>query len=122
MKIKIGDTVKVTAGKDKGKSGEVAKVFPKKAKVLVKGVNIYKRHMKPRDGVEGGVFPVERPLPVSSVAMIDPVTKEVTRVGYKVLENGKKVRISKKSGAELDGAKAADKKVSKTKKNTKKSK
>jgi len=119
MKLKTGDSVKVIAGKDKGKTGEISQTLPKSQKVVVKGVNIYKKHIKPRDGIEGGIFPLERPLPVSSVALLDPVSKKPTRVGYKVLENGKKVRFAKDSGSELDKApkntKPKKKKSTKTK-------
>lgn len=111
MKIKTGDTVLVTAGKDKGKTGEVMKVDLAKHKVLVKGVNMFKRHLKPRDGIEGGILSLERALNVSNVALIDPTTKKPTRVGYKILESGKKVRIAKGSGVELDTAKKDQKKA-----------
>lgn len=116
MKLKIGDNVKIMAGKDKGKTGEISKILSDRNKVVVKGVNIAKRHLKSREGIEGGIYPVEKPVPTSSVALIDPVTKEPTRVGYKVLANGKKVRIAKKSGSEIDKpvkAKAETKKTSK---------
>lgn len=115
MKFKVGDNVLVTAGKDKGKSGEIAKVYQDQQKVMVKGLNLYKRHVKPREGVEGGIISLERPLPVSNVTLIDPVTQKPTRIGYLVLDSGKKVRIAKNSKTELD--KPA--KVAKTKKSSK---
>lgn len=121
MKFKVGDQVIVTGGKDKGKTSEISKVFADKHKVTVKGVNLYKRHLKPREGFEGGIMSLERPLPVANVAIIDPVTKKPTRIGYQILDSGKKVRIAKASGTELDKSKkpsAATKKT--TKKTTKK--
>lgn len=116
MKFKVGDQVIVTQGKDKGKTGEITKVYPKAEKVTVKGANIYKRHIKSRDGIQGGIMPIERPLHTSSVAIIDPKTNKPTRIGYLVKPDGKKVRIAKSSGTELTG-KA---KTTKTKKSTKK--
>lgn len=107
MKIKKGDTIIVITGKDKGKTGEVSKVFPKKNRVLIQGINVYKRHLKSRDGIEGGIYPVERPLDVSKVMLLDPETQKPTRVSYKIADNGKKVRVAAKSGKEL----VADKKV-----------
>ena len=120
MKIKVGDNVKITAGKDKGKIGEVSKTIPAKSRVIVKGMNVVKRHLKSREGIEGGIYPLEKSLPVSSVALIDPVTNEPTKVGYKVLANGKKIRIAKKSGTEIDNA--AKTKTKKTSKKTTKKK
>jgi large subunit ribosomal protein L24 len=117
MKIRKGDTVIVISGKDKGKTGEVTRVFPKKDRVLVQGINVFKRHLKSRDGVEGGIYPVERPMDVSKVMMLDPKTQKPTRVTYKVSSEGKKVRIAVKSGNEL----TTDKKV-KSEKPAKKSK
>lgn len=102
MKLHIGDQVIITAGKDKGKTGEITKLLPKKNKLVVKGVNVYKRHVKSREGIEGGIVSLERPLPVSNVALLDPKTKQPTRVGYQILDSGKKVRIAKKSGTTLD--------------------
>lgn len=118
MKLKTGDTVKIMAGKDKGKSGEITKILPIQQKVVVKGINVSKRHVKPREGIEGGIFPIDKPLPISSVALVDPTTKKPTRVGYKLLPNGKKVRVAKVSGAELDKPK---KTTTDTKNKTKKS-
>ena len=99
MKIKKGDTVKVLSGNDKGKTGEVLEVIPKTQKVIVKGVNIRKKHVKPRkQGEEGGIIPVECAINSSKVNIVCPKCGKATRVGYKV-ENGKKVRICKKCGA-----------------------
>lgn len=96
MKIKIGDKVKVISGKDRGRSGKVTKVLPKEDKVIVENINIHKRH---EEGA-GGVIEVEMPIHVSNVQLIDPEKGEVTRVGY-IFEDGKKVRVTKKSGTKL---------------------
>ena len=101
MKIKKGDTVQVLAGNDKGKTGEVLEVMPKDAKIVVKGVNVRKKHIKPRkQGEEGGIIPVECAINSSKVNVVCPKCKKTTRIGYKV-ENDKKVRICKKCGAEI---------------------
>ncbi|MCM3715674.1 MULTISPECIES: 50S ribosomal protein L24 [Halalkalibacter] len=102
MHVKKGDTVKVISGKDKGKQGVILEAFPKKNRVLVEGVNIVKKHAKPsQDNPQGGILNQEAPIHSSNVMPIDPKSGEPTRVGYKV-ENGKKVRIAKKSGEALD--------------------
>jgi large subunit ribosomal protein L24 len=103
MHVKAGDTVKVIAGKDKGKTGRILKAFPKQQRVLVEGVNLVKKHTKPSQAnPQGGIIQQEAPIHVSNVMPLDPKTGEPTRVGYKVLPNGKKVRIAKKSGEPLD--------------------
>ncbi len=102
MHVKKGDTVKVISGKDKGKQGVVLEAYPKKNRVLVEGVNIVKKHAKPsQDNPQGGILNQEAAIHASNVMPIDPKSGEPTRVGYKV-ENGKKVRIAKKSGEALD--------------------
>ncbi|MFC5559503.1 50S ribosomal protein L24 [Ureibacillus thermophilus] len=102
MHVKKGDKVKVITGKDKGKEGIVLAAFPKKNRVIVEGVNIVKKHMKPNQlNPQGGIVSQEAPIHVSNVMLIDPKTGEPTRVGYKI-ENGKKVRVAKKSGAVID--------------------
>lgn len=102
MHVKKGDKVKVITGKDKGKTGIVLAVFPKKNRVIVEGVNIVKKHAKPsQDNPQGGILDIEAPIHASNVMPLDPKTGEPTRVGYKI-ENGKKVRYAKKSGAVLD--------------------
>lgn len=102
MKIKVGDKVRVLSGNDKGKEGEVLKVIPKENKVVVKGINIKKRHKKAtRQGEKSGIIEYEFPLDVSKVGFIDPKTKKTTRIGYKLNKDGKKVRISKKSQEEI---------------------
>jgi len=102
MHVKKGDKVQVISGKDKGKQGIVLEAYPKKERVLVEGVNIVKKHSKPTQAnPQGGILEIEAPVHVSNVMPLDPKTNEPTRVGYKV-EDGKKVRIAKKSGEPLD--------------------
>mgnify|MGYP004652879229 CR=1 FL=1 len=99
MKVKKGDTVQVLAGNDKGKTGEVLEVIPKDLKVVVKGINVRKKHIKPRkQGEEGGIIPVECAINSSKVNVVCPKCGKATRIGYKI-ENDKKVRICKKCGA-----------------------
>ncbi|MFV1917274.1 MAG: 50S ribosomal protein L24 [Patescibacteria group bacterium] len=100
-KIRVGDTVKITAGKDKGKEGKVEKIFPKKRSVLIPQVNLYKKHVKGSTGQKGGIYDVPRPLVFSKVALICPKCKKKTRVGFRVLDTGK-VRVCRKCGRELD--------------------
>lgn len=102
MKIKKGDKVEVLTGKDKGKRGEVLRVYPEKNKVVVEGVAIAKRHVKPNAAnQQGGIVEAEAAIDASNVALIDPKTDKPTRVGYLIKEDGTKFRVSKKSGAEL---------------------
>lgn len=102
MHVKTGDKVKVISGKYKGKEGVILKSFPKQNRVLVEGVNIVKKHQKPSQANQtGGVVEMEAPIHVSNVMLIDPSTGTATRVSYKV-ENGKKVRVSKRTGEVLD--------------------
>ena len=101
MRIKKGDTVKILAGNDKGKTGEVLEVIPKTEKIIVKGVNIRKKHVKPRkQGEEGGIIPVECAIHSSKANVICPKCGKITRVEYK-LEKDEKVRVCKKCGANL---------------------
>ena len=98
MKIKKGDTVQVLSGNDKGKKGEVLEVIPKDSKVVVKGVNVRKKHIKPRkQGEEGGIISVECAINSSKVNVVCSKCGKPARIGYKV-ENDKKVRICKKCG------------------------
>jgi large subunit ribosomal protein L24 len=106
MKIKKGDHVMVTAGKDKGATGTVIAAYPDRNKVLVQGVNMIKINKKVtnqgvRGAKEGGITTQEAPIHVSNVQLVDPETKKATRVGYSVNEDGKKVRVSRASGKEL---------------------
>ena len=101
MKLKKGDNVLVLSGNDKGKTGEVLEIIPSTQKVIVKGVNIRKKHVKPRKaGEEGGIIPSEYPIHSSKVNVICPKCQKATKVGYK-LEDGTKNRICKKCGAKL---------------------
>ena len=98
MHVKKGDKVMVISGKDKGKTGVILTAFPKQDRVIIEGVNIIKKHMKPNQAnPQGGIVSQEAAIHVSNVMLIDPKTGEPTRVGYKE-EDGKKVRVAKKSG------------------------
>ncbi len=98
MKIKKGDKVVVIAGKDKGKTGEVTQVIPAENRVVVAGVNMMTKHAKPTQTSAGGLNRVEAPIQVSNVALADPKSGAATKVGFKTLADGKKVRVAKKSG------------------------
>lgn len=98
MKIKKGDQVVIITGKDKGVKGEVLKVIPDEARVIVQGVNVAKKHVKPSQTSPGGIESIERPVHVSNVALADPKDGKATRVGYKMLKDGKKVRVARRSG------------------------
>jgi large subunit ribosomal protein L24 len=102
MNFKKGDKVVVISGKDKGKEGKVTKVLRTKSKVVVEGVNIVKKHMKPNGQTTGSIVEMEAAIDASNVMMIDPKTKTRTRIGHTTDKNGKKVRIAKKSGEILD--------------------
>ena len=98
MKVKKGDTVQVLSGNDKGKTGEVLEVMPKQEKIVVKGVNIRKKHVKPRkQGDEGGIISVESAIHTSKVNVVCPKCNKPARIGYKMEKDGK-VRICKKCG------------------------
>jgi large subunit ribosomal protein L24 len=102
-KFKRGDTVVVIAGKDAGKKGEIIKVITAKAKVVIAGVNMVKRHTKPSKNLpSGGIIPKEMPISISNLSHIDPKTGMATRIGFRFLEDGKKVRFAKKSGELID--------------------
>ena len=101
MKIKKGDTVEVLSGNDKGKKGEVLEVIPKKDKIIVKGVNVRKKHIKPRkQGEEGGIIPSESAIYSSKVNLVCPKCKKTTKVGF-TIEKDEKVRVCKKCGAKI---------------------
>jgi large subunit ribosomal protein L24 len=102
MKIRKGDKVRVLAGKDKGREGNVVAVLPKAGKVIVEDVNVAKRHTKPRHaGQPGGIIEKAMPIDASNVALIDPRDGRPTRVGYRIEADGTKVRISKRTGDDL---------------------
>lgn len=102
MKIRKGDKVVVLAGKDKGKEGEVSFLYPKEGELLVTGVNIAKKHQRPtRETMQGGIIDKEMALDISNVAIVSPEDGKPTRVGYRFDSNGTKVRICKRTGADL---------------------
>ena len=101
-KIRKGDTVIVLTGRDKGRTGEVFEVRPSDNKALVRGVNIVKRHQKQTQTQEGGIVSKEAPIHLSNIAVVGKDGKP-TRVGFKIQADGKKVRVAKRSGAEIDG-------------------
>ncbi|MCB1555929.1 MAG: 50S ribosomal protein L24 [Alphaproteobacteria bacterium] len=98
MKIRKGDQVIVLTGKDKGAKGEVLKAIPSESRVVVQGVNVVTRHKKPTQFSAGGIEKIEKAIHVSNVALVDPKEATATRVGYKILKDGKKARVAKKSG------------------------
>ena len=102
FKIKKGDRVVVITGRDKGKTGEVLRVIREESRVVVQGVNIVKRHTKPSAASTGGIVEKEAAIHISNVAHVDPKTSKPTRVGYKVLDGGRKVRVARKSGETID--------------------
>ncbi|RMG96388.1 MAG: 50S ribosomal protein L24 [Chloroflexi bacterium] len=107
MRIKVGDEVQVIAGNYKGVRGTVLRVLPKKNRVVVSGVNMVKKHQRPRPTggrtqAQGGIIEFEAPIDVSNVMLVCPHTGEPTRVGIRRDENGRRVRVSKRSGQDID--------------------
>jgi len=102
MKIKKGDRVKVITGRSKGKVGDVLRVLPAESRVVVSGVNMIKRHTKPGRTEQGGIIEREAAIHVSNVALLDPKSEKPTKVGFKFLEDGRKVRFARASGETLD--------------------
>jgi large subunit ribosomal protein L24 len=103
-KIKKGDKVVVLTGRDKGKRGEVRSVNPTEGRAIVEGVHLVKRHTKPSgQNAEGGIITKEAPIQLSNIAVADPKDGKPTRVGFKILEDGRKVRFAKRSGDLIDG-------------------
>ena len=102
-KIKKGDRVIVTAGRDKGKRGEVRQVMPEDGRAIVAGVNLVRRHTRQTAQTEGGIISKESTIHLSNLAILDPKTGKPTRVGFKVLDDGRKVRVAKGSGDLIDG-------------------
>jgi len=102
MKIKKGDNVVVISGRDKGRTGQVLRVLPQEARLVVQGVHVARRHTKPRMGDPGGIVDKEMTIHVSNVAHIDPQSSKPTRIGYKILDNGRKVRVARRSGEVID--------------------
>ncbi len=101
-RMRKGDRVAVLAGRDKGKRGEILRVIPKEDRVVVQGVNMVKRHRKPSQMSPGGIDEFEAPIHVSNIAHIDPGSDKPTRVGFKTLDDGRKVRVAKRSGDVID--------------------
>jgi large subunit ribosomal protein L24 len=101
-RIRKGDRVIVTTGRDKGKKGEVLRVYPGEKRVLVSGINIVKRHQRQTQRQQGGIVNKEAPVHLSNLAHVDPKTGDATRVGFKFLGDGRKVRFAKKSGEVID--------------------
>ena len=102
-RIKKGDKVVVLSGKDKGRSGEVIKVMPVEERALVRGVNMVTRHQRQTAQQDGGLIRKEAPIHLSNIAVADPDSGKPTRIGFKTLEDGRKVRFAKRSGETIDG-------------------
>ena len=102
MNFKTGDKVVVIAGKDKGKEGKISHVLRAENRVVVEGVNVVKKHVKPNGQAAGSIVEVEAPIHASNVMIIDPKTKKPTRIGHSVNKDGKKIRVAKKSNSSLD--------------------
>jgi large subunit ribosomal protein L24 len=102
-KIRKGDRVIVTAGRDKGKRGEVRQVMPEDSRAIVAGVNLVRRHTRQTAQTEGGIISKEATIHLSNLAILDPKTSKPTRVGFKVLDDGRKVRVARGSGDLIDG-------------------
>ena len=102
MNLKTGDKVVVIAGKDKGKEGKITKILKADNKVVVEGINIAKKHIKPNGQTAGSIVEVELPIHASNVMILDPKTKKRTRIGHTVDKKGKKIRVAKKSNESLD--------------------
>ncbi len=102
LKIKKDDNVVVISGRDKGKQGKVLRVFPAEERAVVQGVHIARRHSKPSMGDPGGIVEKELKIHISNLAHIDPQSNKPTRVGYKFLDGGRKVRVARRSGEVID--------------------
>lgn len=102
MNLKVGDKVVVRTGSDKGKEGKIIKTLRSKNRVVVEGINMVKKHVKPNGQESGGIIDIEAPIHASNVMIIDPKTKKGTRIGHTMDKNGKKIRISKKSNEKID--------------------
>ena len=102
LKVKKGDKVVVLTGRDKGRTGEIVKAMPRENRVIVQGVNMIKRHTRPTQSHGGGIVEKEASIHVSNVAIIDPKDNKPTRVGFKKLDDGRKVRVARRSGEVID--------------------
>jgi len=96
MKIKKGDQVKIISGSDKGRTGAISKVFPKTKMIVVEGINVVKKHVKPAGGKKGGIIKINAPMAASKVMLICPECGKITRVGFQLDKKGKKYRICRK--------------------------
>ncbi|MEO0908926.1 MAG: 50S ribosomal protein L24 [Pseudomonadota bacterium] len=103
QKLRKGDSVVVLAGKDKGRKGEILQMMPKEGKALVKGVNMVKRHQSQTQTQEAGIISREAAIQVSNLALADPKDGKATRVGIKIMDDGRRVRVAKRSGEVIDG-------------------
>ena len=101
MKIKVGDTVKITAGKNKGQTGKVERVLPTSSGVIVAGLNLSKKHVKAKSNTPGQIIQIAKPLPTGNIALLCPKCGQPTRVGYSLAQDGKKVRLCRKCKAVL---------------------
>jgi len=102
-KIRKGDKVIVLTGRDKGRTGEVIEVRPSEGRALVRGINMVKRHQRQTPQQEGGIISKEASIHLSNIALTDPKDGKATRVGFKVMNDGRKLRVSRRSGVEIDG-------------------
>jgi large subunit ribosomal protein L24 len=102
-KIRKGDKVVVLTGRDKGRSGEVIEVRPSEGRALVRGINMVKRHQRQTASQEGGIISKEGTIHLSNLAVADPKSGKPTRVGFKLMKDGRRVRVAKRSGVEIDG-------------------
>jgi large subunit ribosomal protein L24 len=102
-KIRKGDKVIVLTGRDRGRSGEVVQVMPTEGRALVRGIHMVKRHQRQSASQDGGIISKEAPIHLSNLAIADPKDGKPTRVGFKMMADGKKVRVAKRSGVEIDG-------------------
>jgi large subunit ribosomal protein L24 len=107
MRIKVGDEVEVVSGNDRGLRGTVQRTYPQKNRIVVSGVNMVKKHQKPqqtggRSKAQGGIIEFEAPIQVSNVMLVCPHTGELTRIGLRRDEDGRSIRVSKKSGQDID--------------------
>ncbi len=103
LKIRRGDTVVVISGKEKGERGEVREVLPREGRVVVSGINVRTRHARPTQSNQQGLYTFEAPIHLSNVMLVDPNSGEPTRVGYRFTDSGEKIRVSKRSGKDIDG-------------------
>ena len=103
QRIRKGDQVVVLTGKDKGRTGEIIQMMPKEGRALVRGINLVKRHTRQSQTSEGGIITKEAPIQVSNLSLVDPKDGKATRVGFKIMDDGRKVRVAKRSGEVIDG-------------------